>query len=499
MSQGTTAIANGCSPPYYFDGGNRILNRKNKCNILFFVCDTLRADRLSSYGYFRKTSPNIDTLANEGILFEKHYCSGISTGNAFTSIFTGLPAISHKYYATPARAFNIARFDDTIPTLPEIIQSNTDYSTIAIDNLINFAGHMNQTARGFQFYLNPTRESGFPHPEYHAGEANEMLIPWLRQYGKKPFFAFVHYWDPHHTPYSAPGYRTRFQQEHNRYDGLPIKKANAGYEYVPGWGRVEDMYWGVSISEKAQQVDAQVDGGFGGSVKADKTEKSISQDLYDCSIAYMDHQISEILSVLKQENILDNTIIIITADHGEGLGNHGVWGHGLLYEDTIHIPLIMWQPNVFKHKKRVKSFTQHVDLAPTIMDLIGIPDSSVCRLGDRYSWQKKGSGDVAVQMEGHTLIPLTTDQPAKIRDSAITEVRRGPKDPGFRSIIDEDNWKLIRKLNGDMQLYNLDNDPMEKINLATSEPSRLKDLSKKLDDWVQNHIRDTGIDPMAEW
>ena len=150
------------------------LNRPK--NILWIVIDTLRADRLGCHGYFRETSPTIDRLASEGVLFENHTCSALSTGAAFSCLLSGLPAISHRFYATPAAATNIMSFDDAIPTVPEIIQSNTDYTTVAVDNLVNFAGHMKQTVRGFEFYINVTRDGGFPQPEYTAGEANERFL-----------------------------------------------------------------------------------------------------------------------------------------------------------------------------------------------------------------------------------------------------------------------------------------------------------------------------------
>ena len=95
-------------------------------NVLWIVVDTLRADRLGCYGYFRNTSPTLDRLTQEGVLFEGFQASGISTGAAFTCLFTGLPSIVHRYYATPARAFNLVDFDDTIPTLPEIVQSPSE-------------------------------------------------------------------------------------------------------------------------------------------------------------------------------------------------------------------------------------------------------------------------------------------------------------------------------------------------------------------------------------
>lgn len=215
-------------------------------NVLWIVVDTLRAERMGCYGYFRDTSPEIDRLAADGVLFEDFYSSALSTGAAFSCLFSGLPTIAHRFYATPAGAPNIMNFDDSIPTLPEIIQCNSDYRTVAVDNLMNFAGHMKQTVRGFEFCINPTGNGGFPQPEYTAGEALERFLPWLDCYGREEFFAFLHWWDPHQNPYRAPGYRDRFRQEPGSLEGFPVSEAPAGYRYVPGWGRVGEIVWGVS-------------------------------------------------------------------------------------------------------------------------------------------------------------------------------------------------------------------------------------------------------------
>jgi len=110
-------------------------------NVIWFVVDTLRADHLSCYGYFRETSPNIDRLAREGVLFEDSYASAIATGPGFTSLFTGLAAINHGFYLTPWNVPNAPLLDDRIVTLPELIQVRGDYTTAAFDNLINFRSH----------------------------------------------------------------------------------------------------------------------------------------------------------------------------------------------------------------------------------------------------------------------------------------------------------------------------------------------------------------------
>jgi len=453
-------------------------------NVIFIVCDTLRADRLGCYGYFRNTSPTLDALAREGVLFEEFHSSALSTGAAFSCLFSGMPAIHHRFYATPAGSPNIMNFDDAIPTFPEVIQCNSGHTTVAVDNLINFAGHMKQTARGFEFYINVTRDGGFRQPEYTAGEANARFLPWLKSHGREPFFAFIHLWDAHHNPYRAPGYRERFKQPRGSLDGLPVRGCAAGYEYVPAWGRVGEIVWGVS----AGNFQRAVDGGAGGAIGGDDGGDEITQDLYDGSVAYMDAQIGEILRTLSDERILDDTAIVLTADHGEGLGIHGTWGHGLLYEDTIHIPLLLWRPGLLPEGRRVKGFAQHVDIAPTLLDLMGMAGRGPLR-------SRIGTmGAVDVAMKGRSLLPQVRGE-APGPELIVAEVRRGPADPGYRS-LQSSSWKLIERLGGERELYHLGDDPLEKVNLADREAERADGMSQKLHAWVQSHLKDGEKDPM---
>ena len=457
-------------------------------NVIWIVVDTLRADRLGCYGYFRATSPTFDRLAREGVLFEDFYCSAISTGAAFSCLFSGMPAIRHRFYATPAGRPNIMNFDDTIPTLPEIVQCNSDTTTVAVDNLMNFAGHMKQTTRGFEFYINVTRDGGFPQPEYTAGEANARFLPWLKAHSHEKFFAFVHLWDPHHNPYRAPGCRGRFNQPHDSLEGLPVRESAAGYRYVPGWGRVGEIVWGIS----AKRLHRAVDGGAGNAVNAGDGEDAITQDLYDCSIAYVDGEVREIIRTLRSEGVLDDTAIVLTADHGEGLGIHGTWGHGLLYDDTIHIPLILWRPGLLPEGVQVNGFAQHVDVAPTLLELMGITAG-----GQPLRSRIGTSTEVDVRMDGRSLLPqIRGDEHGP--EFIVTEVRRGPSDPGYRSVRTR-SWKLIENLAGERELYNLDDDPLEKINLAHKQPSRADDTSKVLHNWVEQHLKRGEQDPMRIW
>jgi len=426
-------------------------------NILLFVIDTLRADHLSCYGYFRDTSPTIDKIAREGVLFEDSYAAGIATGPGFTSIITGLYPIRSKYYITPWNIPNTYQLDDDIPTLAEIMWDN-GYLTAAFDNLINFRSHPKHFVRGYEYYVNATRTSRWIHHHLVGRELNRRLIPWIRRHCYERFFLFVHYWDPH-MPYNQPD---SYKQMFSRGD-LKVEKALAGYEYVPGWGKLDQIFRGDE-------------------------EKSI--DLYDGEILYVDNCIAEVVEILDEKGILDDTLIIITSDHGEQLGQHGLYGHAGLHESVVKIPLIMRFPDKLPEGLRVKGYAQQVDIVPTILDLTSIKTD--------------------YKFDGVSLLELIKG--GRIRDYAIVETW------GERAIIDYD-WKLIvhyekefkepevslKMLLDDVkpvpykgfriELYNIRDDPMEVINLVERK-DKVDELLEKLEKWVKDHLEEDEIDPM---
>src|SRR5438105_5034323 len=157
-------------------------------NILFIVVDTLRADHLGCYGYGKPTSPAIDRLASEGVLFERCYAPGIPTTPAHTTMYTGMHPLSHNIVCHGGSV----ELDRKIPVLPELLQW-AGYTTCAVDNLFDIKPWL---ARGYEFYINPSHRHKM-RLLVSADEINRRAIPWLKAHAGEPFFLFVHYWEPH--------------------------------------------------------------------------------------------------------------------------------------------------------------------------------------------------------------------------------------------------------------------------------------------------------------
>lgn len=417
-------------------------------NVVWFCLDTLRADHLSCYGYFRETSPTMDRLAREGALFPRSRANAVATGPAFTSMFTGQYAINNEWYMTPFDVPNMINFPDDKPTLPEMIWEHGGITTAAFDNLINFASHMKQFVRGFEYYVNVTRT---PRPVHHhvvGGAVNERLIPWIAGHKDEPFFLFVHYWDPH-LPYNQPAKFARpFVHERGSLDGLEVRQAPAGYEYVPGWGTVEQ------IPNTEWPEDFTPEPGAPG-------KHPTCIDAYDGEILYTDHLVDQVLNALADADVMDETAVIINADHGEQLNQHGgLWGHAGLHDAVVFTPLIIWRPGLIPEGSQPAGYAHHIDIAPTILDILGV--------------------EPAGEMDGASLMPLMRGE-VEPREHYYTETL------GLRAVVGN-GWKYIWHKYAPDELYDLEADPMEMVNLIDEEAERAQALQEELFGWVEGNL-----------
>jgi len=351
--------------------------------------------------------------------------------------------------------------DDTVFTMAEVLKA-CGYTTVAIDNLINFAAHAKHWVRGYDFYINPSPRAFFGPGNLRAEDVNRRLIPWVRNYSDEKFFLFVHYWDPH-GPYNQPEeYRNLFHHEKEDLSDLEVKEAPAGYKYVPGWGKLDQIVEGAWKGRD----------GYG-------MRQEMTIDLYDGEIAYMDHAIEEVTETLEDESVLDETLIIVTSDHGEQLGQHNIWGHAALHNAETHIPLIMSCPKKLSRGIKIRGFCQQIDLLPTIMDLLG-KETSI------------------LEIDGKSIMPLLRGE--EIRSQIIMENASGQRSVetnGWQlldsELLDEDWIRLPREL----ELYDVKEDPMEVINLAETQNEKAQELRETLNEWLRANLKEGEADPIV--
>jgi len=424
-------------------------------NVLLIGIDSLRADRLGCYGYGRPTSPFMDGLAAQGLLFEQFFAPVIPTQPSFTTFFSGQMPTTHGIVAHRGDW----RFADDRPFLPEFFQA-AGYATAAIDNLADH--HQKEWfRRGFDAYINPREPGTFPDCFLY----NRAAIDWLKNKGDRPFFLFVHYWDPH-TPYLPPkSYRNLF------YEGDPTVR-NPGS--LKGFYERPLMDW---WPEKWMDRLAQE---WPGAAHPHLSDIEFVRAQYDSEVRCADDGVREMVGALEEMGVLKDTAIVIWGDHGEELGEHGIYfDHHGLYESDIKVPLIVRWPGV--DGRRIGALTQHMDLAPTILEGAGLP--------------------VPEAMDGQSLWPLIRGQANGRPDVLLT----GECTWMAKWALRQEGWKLIVARAPDFygkperELYDLVNDPGEQRNLAEDETARAREMAEQLEDVLWARLQQAGRteDPIA--
>jgi len=288
-------------------------NRQQRdLNLVFLLVDTLRADRLGAYGYPRSTSPHIDALASRGVLFEDVVAQSTWTKTSMASLWTATHPVKH----------GVLRFDHALPDavrMPAEILQAAGYRTVGIwrngwvDSNFGFA-------QGFDTYLRPApgakrirvhRERG--NPDALAGSDEDLTLAaldFLEQFGTRRFFLYLHFMDVHQYAYGE-----------------------------------SSAFFGTAYP-----------------------------DVYDRAIHWTDSLVGALVAALAQHGLLDRTLIVLAADHGEAFREHGVEGHGRdLYRETTHVPLVLSFPFRLEPGVRVSQTVSNVDIWPTLLDLLGLP------------------------------------------------------------------------------------------------------------------------------
>jgi arylsulfatase A-like enzyme len=401
-------------------------------NVLLVVFDAARADHLGCYGYRQPTTPALDRLAAEGVLFERHFTPAVFTYAAMGSLW------SSRY---PDEGELRWRPDGRLPgdrlTLAELLASHGILTAAFVTN--PSAGPSYGLVRGFQqvqlLYRPPWVERAML-PK--AAVFRKHLYPWLEQHRRDRFFVYAHWREPHgpldEPPLTGPD--------------APLPPEAHGYQWF-------------------HPVNA-------GKRSLSPAERDHLERLYDGNLAYADREFGALRRKLEELGLWDHTVVIATADHGEALLEHGTYGHNVqVYQESMHIPLIVRFPEgAGPAGRRVSRLTSLLDIAPTVADLFGL-------LG-------RGGSDRA--FEGRSLLPAAIGPP------------EGPGDPGLvaRTVTDvyglvQGHHKLVYdSRNGRTELYDLEVDPRERVDLSGREPIRAAACREALESWLMRVRRPEG-------
>ncbi len=395
-------------------------------NFIVYVLDALRADHLSTYGYGRKTSPEIDRIAVSGIVFDNAFSQAPYTLASVSSYFTS----TYPLFIKGGQALHT-----NSTTMAEVMRAN-GYQTAAISANI-FISKAYGTMQGFDRIHEISVD---PRMNDSTAKITAVLPSILTELTEieRPFFLYVHSLNPH-SPYKVPEpFWSRFRQP----DVDPVQSSN---EFL-----LKILY---------------------GETKVSPVEKHDMVAQYDGGILFSDSEIGKTVQLLKDRNLLDSTVLIITADHGEEFLDHGSVLHGgQLFDESIHVPLIFSNPRIFNTPERISTPVELIDLMPTILELTGSPASS------------------SVRMQGTSLLQhLSTTRKPELVTYAY--------EPDLKALsIRNSRWKFIHAPEGmgygaarkaqTAWLFDLPRDPNELQNQAAAQPALVESFRERALIWI---------------
>jgi arylsulfatase A-like enzyme len=397
-------------------------------NVLLVVLDTVRAGNLSVYGYGRPTSPQLTRLAETGVLFERAVSTSPWTLPSHATLFTG--RLPHEVSADWLRPL-----DRTHPTIAEVFARRGYVTAAFIGNLL-YGTAETGLSRGFARYedypyslgsfifhswlarafTNPIRTLAGKSDRLMvktASRVNDHFFEWLASHDQTtPFFAFLNYFDAHNPYAPPPPFDTKFSSG----------------------GPLPDIMVRRSWSA---------------------TEIQRSMDAYDGAVAYVDDQLGRLLDGLRSRQLLDNTLVVVTSDHGEQFGEHGLFDHGnSLYWPVLHVPLVVSFPKRIPGGMRVSAAVTLADLPATMLDVAGgssdreLPGES---LQERWRFPSRDRSSRAILAE----VSKTINMPEWL-----------PASKGAMKSVVLEGAHYIQHADGGEELYDLDRDRAELDNLA---------------------------------
>lgn len=447
-------------------------NERNRPNIILIVIDALRARNLGCYGGDPTSSPNIDRLAEHGIQFSHCYSCWNTTDQSLTSILTGRyprthGIVHHGDKVTPEDMETFRKLNSKL--LAEVLKEQ-GFKTFAVDWMGRWFRH------GFDFYGYERHKNigqkffyifftlPYLHLRYMVSNISLLRIyskirktsissmwqglkgvwntfrftfelarvqdaGYVTRFGRRiiedaagdPFFLFLHYWDTH-TPYNSP--KRHLPKEESRQDRI---------------GLIASKYKGA--------------------------------------VSYVDKCIGDLIEALTDLRVMENTLLIITSDHGESLTEHGMFfDHHGLYDVTTHVPLILHNPRLFPQSKKIQALLQHTDLVPTILEILGTEDKDL-------------------ECDGTSLGPLIRGERKVMRDFVFFEesyVQRkvGLRNEAHKYIYAPDGigmCQYCQKVHaGEEELYILDKDPEETHNAVSENRALAARMREDLERVIQN-------------
>ncbi len=508
-------------------------------NLLWVVLDTTRADHLSTYGYPKKTTPAIDKLARRGVRFDAAFAQASITAVSAASYLTG----TYPFRNGIRSLFSVGQDEmpEDLPTLAERLWE-TGRNTASFVS----AGPMSKRygfSAGFDLYddifsadqkaleeaaRDPNKKPDLK-AQRRADETTDLAVEWLDQNGKDPFFLFVHFFDVHDGVIKPPqefldkwderyplkvdleprrreergesareanpeedALRKRLHELRSK-EGEPSSRERAARRERPARGErdpnlsQEDRRKLVQDRRAQREEVREVREALAALDTDGPSDSSREQkiQLYDAELYFMDQQVERMLAKLEEMGTAKDTMIVIVADHGEGLGDHGFWSHGTLHEEQIRVPLILAGPGIEPYGA-VSDPVRLVDVSATVEEMF--------QLEPLYR-----------ELDGVSLMPLIRGEPEADLRTVYAEVHFPPQNPNRLDSemysIRVGRWKYIHRQEDTHELYDLEADPGELTNLYAEQPKIAARLLEQIHrmDAIDGRVYETeDLDPEAK-
>jgi arylsulfatase A-like enzyme len=414
--------------------------------VILITCDTLRADRLGFAGCDRPVSPNLDALAAESTVFDHAWSAAPLTGPSLSALLTG--RFPDEIGAGPT---NRELMPEEALTIAEVAREAGIATAAIVSNGVlrrppAAAGYVG-VQQGFDHFDDDmrSREKNRNLVERTADDCTDATLAWLAQReAGSSYFLWVHYQDPH-GPYTPPDADlAQFARPPADEKPLPIGKSNSGQGQIPKY----QVLPGLATPRPYE-------------------------DRYDAEIRFFDREVGRLLDELRRRGELDDALLVFSADHGEHLGEHGYWFcHGeTVHRELVRVPLLVRFPAALRASTapplggaaRVASVVGHVDLWPTFLDALGL---------------------AAERGRGTSLLSA-----ALPKDRVIPQFLGPLQNPNKHLGVTHDRWRVMLVRDQPPQLYDLDADPGERVDVAAQHPEVLADLHARYGRFMQSDPR----------